>query len=532
MKHSCLLSVGLAVALAVGTPRAALANGAFPDSEGILLPADHPDQLLLATNFGLFTSDDAGKTWAWSCEQNGVSDLASLYQMGPAPLNRLFAVSAHGLIHSDDRSCTWDTATGAVDHVLVTDYFPDPTDAMRILAVGLPDTTQLGPAGIYRSLDGGATFTGPVYVGSIQGSIVSVESARSDPRIVYVAMYQTPGPHPRLVKSSDGGDTWADPLDVEPSIGPNLYRIIAIDPLDPRKIFLRVTEATLESLAISEDGGVTFRKAVTFDLKISAFARLPGGVLLVAGVNIAGGGDMLPAGYRSTDGGQTFAPWRTGLMIRALAVRDGLLYAAADNFKDGFALGVSSDQGATFKPMMTYDQASSVKACVDQICGESCQLLATRQLFPAAICVSADAGGEAGPDAGPAPVPASSGCGCAVGSAAGRWTAAGALLLGALFLCRRRRRNAARAGSPTLDRRISQRSLRWGMPFRRSACLFGRGPASSDSEFHAASPAIGAGFFGLCAVFMLAGGFRPIGRLQHRRRAGVVQQWRWRNGDG
>jgi MYXO-CTERM domain-containing protein len=443
-----LLSVGLAVALAVGTPRAALANGAFPDSEGILLPADRADQLLLATNFGLFTSDDAGKTWAWSCEQNGVSDLASLYQMGPAPLNRLFAVSAHGLIHSDDRSCTWHVATGAVDHVLVTDYFPDPTDPMRILAVGLPDTaTQLDPAGIYRSLDGGATFTGPLYVGSIQGSIVSVESARSDPRIVYVAMYQTPGPHPRLVKSSDGGDTWADPLDVEPSIGPNLYRIIAIDPLDPRKIFLRVTEATLESLAISEDGGVTFRKAVTFDLKISAFARLPGGVILVAGVNSAGGGDMLPAGYRSTDGGQTFAPWRTGLMIRALAVRDGLLYAAANNFKDGFALGVSSDQGATFKPMMTYDQASSVKACVDQICRESCQMLATAKLFPAAICVSADAGGEAGPDAGHAPVPASSGCGCAVGSAAGRWTAAGAPLLGALFLCRRRRRNAARGRS-------------------------------------------------------------------------------------
>jgi MYXO-CTERM domain-containing protein len=347
---------------------------------------------------------------------------------------------------------------------------------MRILAVGLPDTTtQLDPAGIYRSLDGGATFTGPLYVGPIQGSIISVESARSDPRIVYVAMYQTPGPHPRLVKSSDGGDTWADPLDVEPSIGPNLYRIIAIDPLDPRKIFLRVTEPKLESLAISEDGGVTFRKAVTFDLKISAFARLPGGVILVAGVNRAGGGDMLPAGYRSTDGGQTFAPWRTGLMIRALAVRDGLLYAAADNFKDGFALGVSSDQGATFKPMMTYDQASSVKACVDQICGESCQLLATQQLFPAAICVSADAGG----DAGPAPVPASSGCGCAVGSAAGRWTTAGALLLGALFLCRRRRRNAARAGSPTLDRRISQDPCVGACLFAGQPACSGGGPASS-----------------------------------------------------
>jgi len=56
-----------------GTPGAAHGNGAFPDSEGILLPADRPDQLLLATNFGLFTSDDAGKTWAWSCRMSGLT---------------------------------------------------------------------------------------------------------------------------------------------------------------------------------------------------------------------------------------------------------------------------------------------------------------------------------------------------------------------------------------------------------------------------------------------------------------------------
>jgi MYXO-CTERM domain-containing protein len=457
---SWLVAAAVAMTLLAGTPRAARGNGAFPDSEGILLPADHPEQFRLATNFGLIVSDDGGQTWAWTCEQSGVSDLASLYQLGPAPLNRLFALSAHGLIHTDDGSCTWSKATGAVEKVLVTDYFSDPADPMRVLAVGLPNTTQLEPEGIYQSLDGGVSFSAPLYVGPVKGGITGVESARSDPKVIYVAMYLTPGLHPHLVKSTDGGETWGDPLDIEPGIGPNLHRIIAIDPLDANKIFLRVTESLSESLAISEDGGVTFRKAVTFDLKVSAFARLPSGTILVAGVNLGPGDVMVAGGYRSTDGGQTFSPWLPGPRIRALAVRDGKLYAAADNFKDGFALGVSTDEGATFAPMMTYDKVASVKACVSQVCGDSCRAQAMRALFSVAICPAApvpegrDAapGTADGPDAGPVPIPPSSGCGCAVGGAAGRWTAAGALVLVALSLRRRRRRNGMREGSPTLDR--------------------------------------------------------------------------------
>jgi len=49
-----MLTAGLAVLVPV-TP--ALANGAFPDSDAILLPADRPQQVGLSTNFGLILWD-------------------------------------------------------------------------------------------------------------------------------------------------------------------------------------------------------------------------------------------------------------------------------------------------------------------------------------------------------------------------------------------------------------------------------------------------------------------------------------------
>jgi len=76
-----------AVALAtlvMATPAAARADGAFPSAQAVLVPADRPQEIILATNFGLVVSEDAGQTWSWSCEQNE-NALGMFYQLGPAP---------------------------------------------------------------------------------------------------------------------------------------------------------------------------------------------------------------------------------------------------------------------------------------------------------------------------------------------------------------------------------------------------------------------------------------------------------------
>ena len=73
---------------------AARADGAFPNSLSILTPAQLPNETLLATNFGLVMSFDHDQTWIWSCEQQPLNSFATLYQMGPPPLNRIYAVLA------------------------------------------------------------------------------------------------------------------------------------------------------------------------------------------------------------------------------------------------------------------------------------------------------------------------------------------------------------------------------------------------------------------------------------------------------
>src|SRR5262245_60647608 len=68
-KSCCRGAFGTMVALLglLASAETAHANGALPASLGILLPADKPQEVVLATNFGLIISRDAGATWLWTC---------------------------------------------------------------------------------------------------------------------------------------------------------------------------------------------------------------------------------------------------------------------------------------------------------------------------------------------------------------------------------------------------------------------------------------------------------------------------------
>ena len=382
-------------ALLIGAGGLAWGNGAFPDSQSILLPTDRPKAIALATNFGIISTEDDGATWTWSCEQP-LSSYGTLYQLGPMPMDRLYAISESGLIRTDDLSCTWSVAGGTAANERLTDLFPDPTNAMRLLLLGIPNTTNTNlPPAAYQSLDAGLTVSAPIYQGALVDTLNGIESARVDPRIVYLASYDGTGPHPRMVKSTDGGMTWTA-FNVEPTLGPNSFRIITIDPADAAKVYLLVIEVQSQSLAISTDGGMTYTKPVQFPIALTAFARLASGTILVAGQDVdVASGNLKGVGYRSSDGGKTFTPWAVP-NLRALAERDGKLYGAADNFNDGFALGVSTDEGMTFKPLMKYSNVSSIKSCVRQACLDNCYVQAMQGVWPETVCTAASGGSGGG----------------------------------------------------------------------------------------------------------------------------------------
>jgi hypothetical protein len=427
------------VALALDTPRAAHANGAFPESFQLLLPSDRPHEIVLATNFGLMISDDDGATWTWTCEQPETLS-GYLYAVSAMPLDRFFSLSpSAGLAYSDDTSCSWRSATGSVDPVVTTDYFPDPTNPLHVLALG-ESLDGSAPPQVLPSDDGAATFKDAIFTGPLGATFAGVESARSDPQTIYVAMYTSlpaPGIYPKLARSTDGGAHWAT-VDEQPFLGQNNFRIIAIDPLDARVLTVRVIEHDGDSAWISRDGGDSFVKV--FKLaggSLTAYARLDSGTVLVGGVIVD-----KAHGFRSMDGGMTFQDWAPTTVgslasdggvphLRALAARGGKVFAAAKNYSDDWAVGVSTDEGLTFQPLTRYDQVTAIRACVQLACFDDCGKQVSLQVWPKAICGSTTALPEP-------PPPTKTGCGCRLGGAT--TGAGGALALATICVAARARR--------------------------------------------------------------------------------------------
>ena len=437
----------------LGAGRQARANGAFPDSLGILLRQTKPDQIILATNFGLVTTDDGGKTWLWSCEQ-AASFNGTLYQLGPAPAERIFAVGQFGLIFTDDDSCTWTISGGSLSNLLARDAFVDPINQGRVWAIASPVGAASGATGVYRSDDSGMTFGPSLFDYKLSGGLLSIESARSDPDVVYVASFENRVcaggdggdagdgdgdadgdagapmlcPVPRLMRSGDAGANWDDPLDLEPDLGQGMIRIIAIDPDQPRRVFLRFqpADASGDRLLISDDAGATIREAVRVKGQLTAFLRRADGTILVAGMNA-----NAPEGFRSPDDGATFVPWNEAPTLRALAERDGRIYGAADFIKDGFAIGVSTDGGATFSPLMNFSQVHGIRPCVKEACLTTCEFNAGIMLWPPETCDPPPAG--------------KTGCGCVAGREGA--TLGGLLVAAVMSLAVFARRARRRAGS-------------------------------------------------------------------------------------
>ena len=432
-----MLALLVALPIALGATQAR-ANGALPASYGILLPADKPQEVVLATNFGMIISEDAGKSWLWTCERPETS-FGYLYGVGPQPRDRIYALSPDtGLAASDDGSCTWQRSGGALSSLVASDFFVDSTNADRVVAIAAPIdsvTGDIGPPAVFQSMDGGTTFAEtPLYAAPAGANIVSLEIARSNPMVIYLAMYTTPDRHPRLVRSSDGGQTWVE-RDVEASLGANEFRILTVDPDDENVLYLRVIALGMESVAVTRDAGMTLATPVTITKgTLSAFARLASGTVLVAGLLSQDAGGMTGTAYRSTDGGSTFVPWALTPQphILGLAERGGILYVAGKNYSDGWALATSHDEGVTIAPLSTYADVHGIKPCAMAMCGDQCKLVSSQAVWTNDVCTWV-------PE--PPPPPSSSGCHCAAGEGTGGTTVAWVLASLALAIHRRRRRS-------------------------------------------------------------------------------------------
>jgi hypothetical protein len=335
-------------------------------------------------------------------------------------MDRIFAVGPAGLAHSDDGGCTWALAAGLAAGTFIVDAFPDPTDSRRVWTIVSPPGSQSASEQVFLSSNAGDTLGSPMLSAPSGALLTGVESARADPQTVYVTMLlpnvaaDLAPQLPTLARSNDGGRTWST-FDASAAVGTSELRIMAIDPGDPRTLYLRSVGPFGESVVVTTDGGATLTTPLNIESgSITAFARLASGVLLVSAMI-----GNAPTAYRSTDGGKTFVESTGAPYLRELAERGGTVFGAADNlYESDWAVGTSTDEGITFKSLMAYEQVKTVKACVSVMCNSGCQSEASMFLWSPSVCAAnPDAG--AVPDAGQ-PADARPGGGSADGRSADR----------------------------------------------------------------------------------------------------------------
>lgn len=445
--------VGIAVALTAGR---GWADGAFPDSEGVFSPLDRPEEIVLATNFGLIMSEDSGTHWAWSCEQ-AASKNGSFYQLGPSPRHRLFALALGKVIYSDDGSCSWQAARWDARQGIAADVFPDPTNAERVFAIG----ARAGDGGIayvvFQSNDGGSTFETALYEGDVDDTVTGVESARSDPMTLYLTVSRGLTSVPMLARSADAGVTWTF-NDLSSSIGKGSPSLMAVDPTDANRVFLRFMQADGEAVVVTEDGGATATKVVVVNEgRLNSFVRTGQGTVLVGAVDSS----LAPMLLRSRNGGGTFEVLANQPPhLRGLSERAGVVYGAADNFADGFALARSIDEGSSWQPAMSYAAVQEILGCVKAACQGGCDVLGSAGILDAGACrangmgnpevndgapdASEEAGAaRGGTEGGPGLAVGGAGCQCSLASSSAL-PSMSYLCCAAVALALRRRRERSR----------------------------------------------------------------------------------------
>ena len=374
---------------AVGLGRVAIAraDGAFPDAQTILVPGAHPEEIILATNFGVILSEDGGATWQWSCEVVA-NAYGILYQQSPPPRRRVYAVAGAGVVFSDDLTCTWSVAGGALPISSAVDLFVERSGGDRVFAVASEccDATGGGTFSVHTSNDGGTTFGPALYTAPSGTSITGIESALSDPATIYLTLSQvgasTATATPLLARSGDGGGRF-EVHDLSGQLGSGQLRIVSVDRSDPRRVLLLRTAGTADALVITRDGGATATAPVQPSGRIKSIFETSAGSILVATDD---GG--LPSLLRSQDHGQTFQAVFNPPHVRGLAERDGKVYAATDNARDGHAIAVSSDQGTTWSALMDYGQVRSIVPCLKVSCQDACVTEAFLGLWPASVCAA------------------------------------------------------------------------------------------------------------------------------------------------
>jgi photosystem II stability/assembly factor-like uncharacterized protein len=235
--------------------------------------ADRPNLFYIAAvNGGIWKSEDAGRTWTPVFDREPTGSIGAL-AIAPSDPRIVYAGSGEGLQRPDlavgdgmykstDGGDTW-THLGLRDGQQIASIAVDPKDANRLFVGVLGHPYGPNPErGIYRSLDGGATFAQVLYKNENTGAFDVIVDP-NDSKVVYATLWaarQAPWeigasfeiPGSGVFKSSDGGTNWTQLTAGLPArVGRSE---IAVAPSDSRVVYVYA-----DAEAKGDDAGALYR---------------------------------------------------------------------------------------------------------------------------------------------------------------------------------------------------------------------------------------------------------------------------------
>ena len=348
------------LALVAGLPVGALAHGGQPQIIDVTFMPQAPGVAWAITdNQGLFVDD--GAMTRWLCEDSiepgeSVRALAVLGEGGDT-----WALSTDLRLYlTTDGGCSFEPLRGALAGQrsrAISVHPDDPSEAV----IG---TDTLGGAlnDVWRTTDGGDTWL-PAGL-DLPTQITEMHRAPGDPRRIYVL-------HERGGERSDDGGQRFDRFKLGPAAlqaRPEEFRLLGTSPVDADVLFAAI-ERFDTILVRSDDGGDTWEEL----LRVPDFP-----LTLVMAAN--GGRAILHSPFeglhRSDDGGLTWRPEaspvdRLGCLRRAPG--GDRLWGCTNVFFGGpWALGVSDDFGATWRPRLEAFEDARRWECPARTLGRDC----------------------------------------------------------------------------------------------------------------------------------------------------------------
>ena len=405
MRFTPLCVLGFALVTAA-KPTPVRANGRYPSAGQLVVDPTAAQHIVVRTTFGLLQSFDAGATWSWICETaastDGFQDPEIIVMSG----GRIAMGLPDGLAIGEQRGCQWSRVPSLTndDVIDLVASSVDPATAYAAAAVTV--------GGAFNGLVAGTTDgvswmpTGPLLPDTYP---LTIETAPSRPQRLYLGAEDGNLEAGFIDVSDDGGLTWT--AHDSPS-GVDAVYISAVDPQDPDRVYLR-SYFPSGSLYVSEDAAVTWTLIDQSEAPLTGFALSPDGRQIAVG-----GTNGLTILTRNVgDGGSAYSVTTTSaLPVSCLTWTMAGLFACADEASAGFTIGLSTDSGGTFAPLLRLGDVT-VASCPTNTSAGSCSAswCATANAIGASCASPVDAAPDAESDGGHPVAPPAAGCGCTVG---------------------------------------------------------------------------------------------------------------------